>query len=148
MIPLDSGSRYSTILGKHTQKLRKKMTKSVRWSTQVNEFHTNPKSKVDILIHKLDVTKIITQIFHEDDSQGNHKYNMIIGRYIFYELKIYLCFSNNTIRENSPISTSTYHTNWFVTGAFGIKNYGISNMCLILWGICSAHYMLTMKNPT
>ena len=35
-----------------------------------------------------------------DESQGNHKYYMILGGEILSELKIALCFSNNTIRLN------------------------------------------------
>ena len=38
--------------------------------------------------------------FHLDNSQGRHRYGMILGRNILYELKIDLCFSNNTTREN------------------------------------------------
>ena len=34
------------------------------------------------------------------DSQGNHKYDMILGHDKLSELQIYLCFSNNTIRVN------------------------------------------------
>ena len=55
------------------QKLRKKMTKLVRWSTQGGDFHTNSKSKAQIILPKLDVTEIITWNFHVDESQGNHK---------------------------------------------------------------------------
>ena len=33
-----------------------------------------------------------------DHLQGSHRYNMILGRDIFSKLKIYLCFSENTIR--------------------------------------------------
>ena len=35
-----------------------------------------------------------------DDSQENNKCDMILGGEIFSELKIDLCFSNNTIRGN------------------------------------------------
>ena len=38
--------------------------------------------------------------FHVYDSQGNIRYDMIIGRDIFPELQIYLCLSDNTIRGN------------------------------------------------
>ena len=46
------------------------------------------------------MTKSITWILHVDKSQGNHKYYMILGGEILSELKIALCFSNNTIRLN------------------------------------------------
>ena len=39
----------------------------------------------------------------ESDSnnlQGNHRYDMILGREIMSKLRIYLCFSNNKIRGN------------------------------------------------
>ena len=35
-----------------------------------------------------------------DDSQKNSRYNMIIGRELLLELKLYLCFSDYTIRVN------------------------------------------------
>ena len=38
--------------------------------------------------------------FHVDYLQGNHRYDMILGRDIFSELPIDLCFSNNIIRGN------------------------------------------------
>ena len=38
--------------------------------------------------------------FHMDDLQGYHRYDMILGRYIFYKLNVNLCSSYNTIRWN------------------------------------------------
>ena len=35
-----------------------------------------------------------------DDSQGSHKYDIIVGRDIFFELQIYICFYDNTIKVN------------------------------------------------
>ena len=45
-IILDSGARYSIIIGKYAQKLRNKITKLVHWSTQEGNFNTNYTSKV------------------------------------------------------------------------------------------------------
>ena len=87
LVLLDSGNISYTILGKHTQKLHKKTTKSVRWSTHAADFHTNLKIKVDIVPPKLYTTNIITWIFNVDDSQGNHNYNMILGYDILSKLK-------------------------------------------------------------
>ena len=42
--------------------------------------------------------KITTCNFHVDDSQGNHKYNIIIGREIFSKLKMYLFLTDHVIR--------------------------------------------------
>ena len=42
----------------------------------------------------------ITWDFHVDDSQGNHKYDMILGRGIFSGLQRDPCFFNNNIRIN------------------------------------------------
>ena len=81
------------------------MTRSVRWSTQGCDFYTNPKFKVGIVIPKLYATKIITWNFHVDDLQGNHKYNMMLGRDILSEPKIDLRFSNNIIRGNGGAYT-------------------------------------------
>ena len=38
--------------------------------------------------------------FHVDDLQVNFRYNMILGCDIYLELKIDLCFSDNTVRGN------------------------------------------------
>ena len=43
---------------------------------------------------------MITLNFHVDGSQGNHNYDMILGREILSKPKIYLCFSDNIIRVN------------------------------------------------
>ena len=40
---------------------------------------------------------------HVDDSQGTHRYNMILGRDIFYEINTSLCFSNNIISGNGGV---------------------------------------------
>ena len=38
--------------------------------------------------------------FHVDDLQKNSRYDMIIGRDLFLELKLDLCFSDYTIKGN------------------------------------------------
>ena len=68
--------------------------------TSLDDFHINSKSKVEIVLPKLDTMKIITWNFHVDYSQGNHKYNMILRYYILSELQIDICLSDNTIRGN------------------------------------------------
>ena len=57
-ILLDSGARSSIILGKHTQKLLKKKTKLVGWSTQGCDFNTNFTTKVYTVLPELDVKKM------------------------------------------------------------------------------------------
>ena len=89
---MDSGSRSSIVLPRHAQK-NKKMATLVLWSTQVGELQTKYKSNIEILLPKFDATKIITWEFHVDNSQRNHKYDMILGRDIFSELRIGLFFS-------------------------------------------------------
>ena len=49
------------------------MTKSVRWITQGGDLHTNSKSKVELVLPKLDAMKSITWDFQLDDFQVNHK---------------------------------------------------------------------------
>ena len=60
----------------------------IHWITQGCDFHTNYTRKVEIVLPKLDTTKIITCNLHVYDLQVNHNSNMIIGRDIFYRLKI------------------------------------------------------------
>ena len=73
------------------------MTKLVHFSTQWCDCNTDFTSKIQILLTELDVRKMITWNYHVDESQGKHKYDMILGRDIFSELKIVLYFYNNTI---------------------------------------------------
>ena len=47
--------------------------------------------------------KIIAWDFYVDVSQVNLRYDMILGRDIFSELQIYLCFSKNTMRGNVAV---------------------------------------------
>ena len=83
-IILYSGTILSIILGKYMQKLWKNMTESVHWSAQVVDFHKKSKIEVELVLTELDGTKIITWNFHVGYSQGDHKYNMILGRGILY----------------------------------------------------------------
>ena len=46
MILLNSESSFSTTLRNHTKKMRKKMTKSVCWGTEEDNFHKKSKIKV------------------------------------------------------------------------------------------------------
>ena len=48
------------------QKMRKKMTNTVCFSTQVGGFNTNDTSKVEIVLPELYETKIVTWYFHVD----------------------------------------------------------------------------------
>ena len=49
---------------------------------------------------ELDATKSMTWKFHVDDSQGNNRYDMMLGCDIMPKLKIYLFLSNNKSRVN------------------------------------------------
>ena len=59
-ILLNCRASWSIIISEHIQKLWKKVTKSFCLITQRCNFNTSPKSKADIVLPKLDVTKIIT----------------------------------------------------------------------------------------
>ena len=80
--------------------------------------------------------------FHVDYLQGNHRYDMILGRDILSELKIDLCFSDNTIKGNlgtckgskSPIKdglkiNSTFHPIGLNTKSFGMKRNSRAITC-------------------
>ena len=81
-------------------KLQIKMTKPVHWNAQVGKFNTNYTSKVEIVMTKLDATKFLTWNLYLSDLKVKHRYDMILVCDILYKLKIYLLFSNNTIRVN------------------------------------------------
>ena len=78
-IIIDSGSSSYIIIGKHAPKLRKKITKPFRWSTQGGDFNTNSTSKVEIVLPGIDEMKSMTWNFHVDDLQGTHRYDMKPG---------------------------------------------------------------------
>ena len=69
----------SIVIGKHTKNMCKKKTTPFRCKTQGGKFQTKHQSDVEILLPELDATKIIICNFRVDESQGNHKYNMIMG---------------------------------------------------------------------
>ena len=147
-ILLDCGASSSIVLGKNTHKLWKKTTKPVRWITQGGDFQTTYKSKVEIVLPELDATNIITWDFHVDDSQGNHKYGMILGRDIFPNYKyiyvspiILLGEIEARTKDVRPqwktlwISTPMCHPHGFTTKSFGRKNDGKLSMCWTLRGV-------------
>ena len=61
---------------------------------------TTHTTNVELELPELDATKIVMWKFHEDDSQENAQYGMIIGWYLLSEIQIDLCFSDFTIRVN------------------------------------------------
>ena len=99
-ILLDYVANSSIVLGKHIQNMWNKTTKPFRWITQGDDSHKSYKSKVKIVVPKFYAEKSITWNLNVNDSQGNNNYNIILRHNILYELKIDLCFSNNTIRGN------------------------------------------------
>ena len=97
-ILLESGASSSIVLGKHTQKLRHKKTQPVKWSTQGGEFLTAHKTNVELVSPELDAKKSMECIFLMDSSQNSSRYDMIIGRDLLLELKLYLRFSDYKIK--------------------------------------------------
>ena len=94
------GARSFIILGKHMQIFWKKNTKQVRWSTQGGDFNTKYTSKVENVMPGIDVKTIVIWNFHVGGWQITHRYDMILGRNIFYGLNINLCLPYNIIRVN------------------------------------------------
>ena len=85
----------------------------------------------------MDAMKIVKRNFHVDDSQTNHRYNMILDCDILYELKTDLFISYYTIRRNEGASKGfvnpmkdaehlTLENSLIVlmTKSFGVKNHG------------------------
>ena len=79
-IILDSGAISLVVLGKNTQKLCRKNTQPVKWSTQGGDFLTTYTKNADFVLLELDSTKIVTWNFHVDESWENERYDMIIGQ--------------------------------------------------------------------
>ena len=78
-IPLDPGASSLIILGKHVKKFQNIKTKHIRLSKKGGDFNTNYTSKVEIILTDLYMTKSVMWNFHMDNSQGTHKYVMILG---------------------------------------------------------------------
>ena len=68
--------------------MKNKTTKKVHWITQGDDFNTNYTSNVEMVLTYLDATKSVTCNFHMDNLQDLHRYDMILGRNVFYELNI------------------------------------------------------------
>ena len=60
-------------------------------------FATNLKVKIYSTSHGFSVTKIVTWVFHADNS-AKSRYDMILGRYIFAALGLNLKFSEHVIK--------------------------------------------------
>ena len=93
-ILLDSGASSTILSGKYAKKLLQKMTKPQTWITQAGTIKTNKKSKVELILPELDMTKIVTWDCHMDDSLILGRYDMSIGRDFLSELCMNLNFSN------------------------------------------------------
>ena len=81
-------------------KFQIKMTKPVHWNAHGRNRIVHDTSKVEIVMTKLDATKCLTWNLYLSDLKVKHRYDMILVCDILYKLKIYLLFSNNTIRVN------------------------------------------------
>ena len=62
-IVLYTGDRSSIIIGKYMKKLRDKMIKTVRWSTQGGDFNTTFNINIEIIMTELDMVKSLPWIF-------------------------------------------------------------------------------------
>lgn len=78
-ILLDSGEMSFIAIGKHTQFFNFFNTTPVKWITQGGDLE-----KTTIL----DATKIVMWKFHMYDSQGNARYDIILGQDVLSRLKI------------------------------------------------------------
>ena len=85
---------FSKIMGQDTLlyyvnicKIIKKMTNPVHCSTQDGGFTTTYTSEVETVLTELDVTKSVRWNFHVDKFHKNHRYDIILGKYIFPNLK-------------------------------------------------------------
>ena len=62
-IVLYTGDRSSIIIGKYMKKLRDKMIKTVRWSTQGGDFNATFNINIEIIMTELDMVKSLPWIF-------------------------------------------------------------------------------------
>ena len=117
------------------QKIQKKKTKQVCWSTQWIGFNTNYTSKVKFVPPDIYSKNILAWNYHVDDWQGNHRYDIILWRDILSKINIDLYFSNNTIRGNGGahegcIASMKKFQNWISIRhliLLNIKYYGMKN---------------------
>ena len=77
-------------------KLKHKETAKTLWETQSGKFTTSKKVNVDFFLPEFSATKIVTWIFHVDEST-NSVYDMILGRDLLTAVILDLKFSDNVI---------------------------------------------------
>ena len=93
----DSGTSSTIVSGEFVKKLRMKKREKNTWNTKGGNFTTSHTAKVQITLPELDSNKIVTWNCHADLTDGNSRYDMIIGRDLLSELKFILDFGNNKI---------------------------------------------------
>ena len=67
------------------------------WNTKGGNFRTSHTAKVQITLPELDSNKIVIWNCHADLTDGNSRYDMIIGRDLLRELKFNIDFGNDEI---------------------------------------------------
>ena len=88
---MDSGCSSTIVNIILTTKIKPKEDSVMQWHMQSGNITTYMKVKLDCTLSELSTTKIITCIFHVDDS-AKGKYNMILGRYLLTKLVLNIEF--------------------------------------------------------
>ena len=78
-ILLDLGASSNIFTRKHKKKPQKINTKPVLLSNQGSDFNTSLPTKVEIFLPRLNSKIIVMWNLHMYDSQGHHRYGMILG---------------------------------------------------------------------
>ena len=80
--------------------LQNKITNTVLWIKQGVDFNANYTIELKIVLPELYLTKKLMWSFHVDDSQGNHRYYVILVIDVLSGLKVELFLYNYNIRVN------------------------------------------------
>ena len=94
---LDSGASATIITKEHVKKLRLQHSTSTTWNTKAGNFTTNATCKIKFSLPEFYENRLVDWTAHVDDSDGPHKYDMIVGRDLLENLGLVLNFADKTV---------------------------------------------------
>jgi len=88
----------TTIITKeHVKKLRLNKSSHTTWTTKAGDFTTNATCKLKFSLPEFYENRLVDWPVHVDESDGPHKYDMILGRDLLESLGLTLNFADKTV---------------------------------------------------
>ena len=103
-ILFDSGCGATLVNHEFLTKLKKKSSKDTTWNTKAGSFNTNSKCKISFVLPEFHENRDITaNVYVDNSSNEDCKYDMIIGRDLLSALGIDLVFSEGVMLWDNAI---------------------------------------------